>query len=202
MKMPISEKLAKLNLISGDKVCKIFDKNYSDILSKDYASESAFVKELWERYSPEGQNLNGKVFEGILATLFYRSAILPLYVQAEMTFVPNVEFDFVAYTQERGPIILSAKTSLRERYKQADLEGMMLRQVHRKALSYLITLDETEALGCNKKIEAGKILGLDKVIVATSKDFDSLITQLKSFNYIKPNKIDVITSMRLIQGGL
>ncbi len=196
--MPISKKLNQLQLISGVKISSIFDNLYSDILTIPYSSESALVTELWSRYKSESPSLNGNVFEGILATVLFRSDILPLYVQAKLSYVPNVDFDFVAYSKEFGPIILSAKTSLRERYKQADLEGMMLRQVHRKSKSYLITLNSNEANNVNKKIENGLVLGLDKVIVASHIKFDDLIADLKALNYYEPEKIDVLTSSRLI----
>ena len=199
--MPVSSDLRQLNLISGMKVPDIFDLLYSDILSISYKSESELIDELWsryEQYEKKQPSLNGAVFEGILATILYRSDIVPLYVQAKLSFVPNVDFDFVAYTKEFGPIILSAKTSLRERYKQADLEGMMLRQVHRNAKSYLITLNSKEAESVNKKIANGLVLGLDDVIVANHIRFDDLISKLKSYTYFQPKKIDVLTSTRLI----
>ncbi len=197
--MTISERLNSLQLISGDSISSIFDELYDDILTIPYTSESALVRELWSRYKPTSPSLNGSVFEGILAAVLFRSGILPLYVQAKLSYVPNVDFDFVAYTKEFGPIILSAKTSLRERYKQADLEGMMLRQVHRKSKSYLITLNATEANSVNKKIKAGTVLGLDDVIVASDEKFDRLIVELKNYTYYQPEKIDVLTSTRLIK---
>lgn len=196
--MKVSERLNELQLISGPKVLKIFDNLYGDILTIPYKSESQLVNELWFRYKPESPSLNGAVFEGILAAVFYRSNILPLYVQAKLSLVPNVDFDFVGYTKEYGPVILSAKTSLRERYKQADLEGMMLRQVHRRSKSFLITLNEVEAKSVNEKIKTGLVLGLDNVIVATNKEFDLLIKELKTYTYYQPEKMDVLTSTRLI----
>ena len=153
---------------------------------------------MWDRYEANSVSMNGAVFEGLLATILFRSGILPLFVQAKLSFVPNVDFDFVAYSKEFGPVILSAKTSLRERYKQADLEGMMLRQVHRKSKSYLITLNEKEAASVNQKIEKGLVLGLDKVVVATDKAFNNLMEDLKLLNFYRPDKIDVLTSSRMI----
>ena len=196
--MTISYELNKLKIISGDKLKDIFNQLYNDILTIDYVSEAELVKTLWDRYESVTSSLNGSVFEGILATIFYRSGILPLYLQAKLAFVPNVDFDFVAYSKECGPIILSAKTSLRERYKQADLEGMMLRQVYRRSKSYLITLHEQEAQNVNKKIQDGKVLGIDNVIVATDKSFDRLINTLKSYNLFCPEKREIVTSSRLI----
>lgn len=196
--MNISEKLKKLEIISGKSICEQFDNLYQDILDTPLTSNSKFIANFWTRYSPITPSLNGAVFEGLLATLFYRLGIKPIYVQAKLAFVPNVDFDFVIYTKEYGPIILSAKTSLRERYKQADLEGMMVRQVHRRAKSYLITLNEKEAIGVNNKIASGQVLGIDKVILATSSDFDELVTELMGLTLIQPEKIEILTGSRLI----
>lgn len=197
--MSVSDVLIKRNLISGPAVIKIFDEFYQDILTIDMSSPSAVMYELWSRYPNEIRSLNGKVFEGLLATILYRSDIHPIYVEAMLSFVPNVEFDFVAYSRENGPVILSAKTSLRERYKQADLEGMMVRQVHRKAKSYLITLDVKAAKLVNTKISKGQVLGLDDVVVATSSDFDKLIKELQKLEFYEPDPIDVLKSKRLIK---
>ena len=150
---------------------------------------------MWGRYPAGGKPVtNGNVFEGLLATILYLNKILPLYQQAKLAFVPNVEFDFVAYSIEFGPIVLSAKTSLRERYKQADLEGMMLRQVHRKAKSFLITLNVEEAKSVNQKIGDGKVLGLDRVVVATNSEFDELLEELKTYSYEEPKPEPIIVS--------
>ena len=102
------------------------------------------------------------------------------------------------YTNERGPICISVKTSLRERYKQADLEAIALKYVHRKALSYLVTLLEKEANSVKAKIKSGDIIGLDKVIVATNDEFNELITELKSFQFIEPGNIKIIESNQII----
>lgn len=200
--MEIGNTLNGLGIISGNRSIEIFNDLFTDILDVNIDSDSGFCHSMWGRYkaSDYGSNvLNGTIFEGILATLFYRREIKPLYVQAQVAFVPNVNFDFIAYTHEYGPVILSAKTSLRERYKQADLEGMMLRHVHRKSKSYLITMDVNEAQTVNNKINVGDALGIDKVVVATNSDFDDLISELRKLTYIKPEKIDVITSHKIIE---
>lgn len=197
--MAVSETLKRLNLISGNKLCDVFDDVFEDILTFEYDKPSDFMGELWDRFINVTNSTNGKAFEGLLATLFYREGVIPLFVQAKLTFVPNIDFDFIAYSEEMGPIILSAKTSLRERYKQADLEGMMLRHVHRKAESYLITNHVREAAGVNKKISAGLVLGIDKVVVANSDEFDQLVAHLKTYTYYVPDKVDILTSNRIIE---
>ena len=197
--MKISEKLTNNNLISGKTVCAVFDNLYPDILDLPITTGSSFMSSLWERYKNTSPSLNGSVFEGLIASILYRMDILPIYVQAKLAFVPNVDFDFILYSEEYGPIVLSAKTSLRERYKQADLEGMMLRQVHRQAKTYLITLNAAEAKNVNTKIKNGQVLGIDSVIVATNKYFDELLEKLRPLNFYKPEKVDVILGQRIIE---
>jgi hypothetical protein len=166
-----------------------------------YNSPSDYVKIYWDAYTqvPDmNSNLNGKIFEYILATLCVREGILPLYLSAKVAFVPNVIYDLMFYSAERGPICLSVKTSLRERYKQADLESIALKYVHRKALSYLITLEKNEAKGVKAKIKTGDVIGLDDVIVATEPEFDVLITELKSYKFEKPPTVEVISSNQIV----
>ena len=197
--MGIANELAELNLISGDQVKKVFDDLFSDSLTIPMSSGSDFIRNMWERYDNQTPSLNGKVFEGLLAICLYRMGIRPIYLQAKMAFIPNVDFDFILYSREVGPVVLSAKTSLRERYKQADLEGMMLRQVHRKAQTYLITMNEAEANSVNGKINTGAVLGIDSVVTASSSSFDGLLSNLQKLDYIKPPSVRVITSNKIIQ---
>jgi hypothetical protein len=119
-------------------------------------------------------------------------------MSAKVAFVPNVVYDLMFYTMERGPICISAKTSLRERYKQADLEAIALKYVHRKALSYLLTLEENEAKGVKAKILTGDVIGLDKVVVATLPEFDELILELKEYVFSEPPTVKVIESNQII----
>ena len=91
---------------------------------------SDYVDECWKRYKtyvaslPKKKqrtlnSLNGKIFEVIIATAFYRSKIKPFYLQASSRLVPDVDYDIVMYDKEKEiPITISIKTSSRERYKQ------------------------------------------------------------------------------------
>jgi hypothetical protein len=65
---------------------------------------------------------------------------------------------------------------------------MMLRQVHRNAKTYLITLNDSEARNVNTKIENGQVLGIDSVITAIKTDFDKLLEDLSSLTFYKPKK--------------
>ena len=184
------------------KASKTFDDLTEDFFEIEYERPSEYVSYLLEKYSthPNRSNsLNGKIFEYILATLFIREEMLPLYMGAKVAFVPNVDFDLMFYTTKNIPICFSAKTSLRERYKQADFETIALKYVHRRAKGYLITLDEVEALSVKAKIQNGDVIGLDEVIVATNSEFDDLISELKEdFIFTESPTIEVFQSNQII----
>ena len=195
--------LKKLGIVLGDntKAASIFDSLHPDFRQIKYGNPSEYVRIYWDLYNKKSEtnnNLNGKIFEYILATLCVREGILPLYMSAKVAFVPNVIYDLMFYTAERGPICWSVKTSLRERYKQADLEAIALKYVHRKALNYLITLSNTEAQGVKAKIKTGDIIGLDNVIVATEPEFDVIISELKQFVFAEPPTVKVIESNQIV----
>lgn len=196
-------KLNQLGITVGqnNKADVVFDSLFPNFLEIKYNKPSEYISIYWDKYKnhPEGNNnLNGKIFEYILATLFIRENILPLYLSAKVAFVPNVIYDLMFFTTERGPICISAKTSLRERYKQADLEAIALKYVHRKALSFLVTLEESEAKSVKAKIKSGDVIGLDDVIVATNDEFNDLIKKLKTFQLSEPPTVKVIESTQIV----
>lgn len=180
----------------------VFNSLFPDFYQVEYTKPSQYVSLYWNAFQKQAEdnnNLNGKIFEYILATLCVRENISPLYLNAKVAFVPNVIYDLMFYTLAHGPICISAKTSLRERYKQADLEAFALKNVHRKALSYLVTLDESEAKGVKAKIESGDVIGLDDVFVATSNEFDEFISKLKSNQFFEPPSVKVIESNQVVK---
>ncbi len=173
----------------------------SDFEQITYTSPLDYICQYWNKYinsdNKVNASTNGNVFELIIYTLLYREKILPFYTQAKVSFVPNVIFDVIIYTPS-FPISLSLKTSLRERYKQADLEAIALMHVHRKAQSYLLTLDSEEADNCKRKILSGDIIGIDKVIDCNTNDINKLI------DFLKGIKVQMTTSptIEVIEGHL
>ena len=161
----------------------------------EYNKPHEYIEFYWDKYQNskrKNNSIGGGFFEFIIYTLLYREGILPFYTQAKVAFVPNIEFDTILYSKER-PICLSLKTSLRERYKQADLEAIALKYVHRKAQSYLLTLDSKEAKATKEKIPTGNLIGLDDVIDCNTSQIDELIIFLKKQNFCESTKIDVVT---------
>ncbi len=198
--------LQKLNIVRGKelKASSIFESLFQeqDFIDFPVMSPSEYVNMYWNAYLKKGtqtQNINGKIFEYIIATLLYREKLLPLYIQAQVAFVPNVDFDALLYSDEVGPIALSMKTSLRERYKQADLEAIALKYVHRKAKSYLLTMSAEEAVNVKAKIKTGDVIGLDDIIVCSTSDIDDLIRSLKSYQFKEAGNVSIITSTQIVK---
>ncbi len=157
-----------------------------------YSDPVDYIRQYWQAI-PAGSSsaMVGNLFELIIYTLLYREQIKPFYKQAKVAFVPNVHFDALLYNQS-SPVSLSLKTSLRERYKQADLEAIALKYVHRKSKCYLLTMDPAEARVQKGKITSGEIIGLDDVIDCNTNDINNLIAYLRTQQFIPSQRIEVV----------
>lgn len=112
-------------------------------------------------------NLRGNWLEYAVLIALQHHRLLPAYYQAEFKAVPNARQDVMIWSKEHGPIILSCKTSLRERYKQADLEAVALKAHYPNARFFLITLDEDK-----QHVERVRKKIADKEIVALQAIYD------------------------------
>lgn len=167
-------------------------KTYRELLEDlEFEIPHQFIDEAWQSYKlnyPKSPvSTNGRLFELVVAECLAQRDVSPFYFQASLWLVSNSDFDILLYDKRR-PVVLSMKTSLRERYKQAALEGMQLKYVYNSAEVYLITLDEDEAKKVKEKISSDDIAGLDNCILATSQEFSDLINNLaqKQFSLTEP----------------
>jgi hypothetical protein len=164
---------------------------------------SKYVEYIWNKAEKDDRltrDVRGKFFELVIASCLIKSNVLPFFWQAQLEFVPLANFDLVVYTEERGPIVLSLKTSIRERYKQAEFEAQAMKDVHRRAKNFLVTMEKDEALSLQTKIDSGVLNGIDGVVVANEKSLDDLVELLKSLSIVdtpvfsavkNPHKIEV-----------
>jgi hypothetical protein len=192
-------------------ILKLGDKElhnlFKEIVSKvNYTNPSQLISDCWAEYEKQSggnsadssKNRNGQFLELLVQYILCKNNILPFYKQAKVAFVPNVNFDALLYTKEIGSIVLSIKTSLRERYKQADLEAIALKQVHRRSKTFLLTLSD-EYLSINKKIEKGDVAGLEKAINCHNSDFDLFIEELKKYTFIEAGSVEIVIGNLLKQ---
>jgi len=117
-------------------------------------------------------SMRGHWLEWATLVALKRRGLTPAYWQAEFATVPNNFNDVMLWTKEHGPIIISCKTSLRERYKQADLEAVALRQHYPNAKFFLLTLDadKRHVTRVRKKITEKELLALHAVYDETNTD--------------------------------
>lgn len=171
----------------------------SDIFIDESLAPSQFINKYWEIYNSQHQSnpsINGGVLEELIAMTLIRKGIFPFYMQARVAFIPNVNYDFIVYTKDLGPISISSKTSLRERYKQADLEAVALKYIHRNSKSFLVTLNSEE---CNRrKKDIGSLMAINDIVLATSKDFDEMLDFIKENTVSLAPKVEVVTSNSVI----
>lgn len=153
---------------------------------------SEFIRNYWEKYKEEyenNQSINGGVFEQLIILSLLRENISPIYTQAKLAFVPNVNLDIVLYNR-KTPITISAKTTLRERWKQADLEAMATKYVHRQAKCYVLTLSESEVVA--RRRDSNSYMGIDSFVLAHTGEYDNLIEELKLIHISESESIRVI----------
>ena len=141
--------------------------------------------------------LSGKIFELIIAEILKQHGITPFYMQAVMWGVPNSKFDFLCF-DEKKPVILSAKISLAERWRQSAFEGYFLKQVYRQAKVCVITNKKENAELRNKDIEDNKISGVDHFYYIQSKEMDDLIAELRESEFKKAEPIDPVSNNLVI----
>ncbi len=165
---------------------------------------SMFVSNTWTAINNPNQlsnGLRGTVLELLVGLSLVRAGITPFFRQAEITYVNNAKFDFLLWEQGWNPISLSVKTSLRERYKQAELEAGALQNVHRRSENYLITLEAKEVATRRRKLEkATEFSNLHRLILADTTEFDELISQLAQKVFAKPKDINPMGNNLIVAG--
>lgn len=176
-------------------VSEIIKQLVPSISDEAHLVPSEFIRIYWEKYKAtygDNRSINGKIFEKLIAMTLVRRNLLPFYMQAQVAFIPTVNYDFVIYTADIGPIVLSAKTSLRERYKQAVLEAIVLKNIHRKSESYLISLEEKEINSRKRNMDG--VMALNDIIYAGSDEYDKLLDSLATKSIIVAPTVKVVHS--------
>lgn len=199
---------------SGSITRHLFEQLKDDLFLRPRVSYSDYIKNAFQKYedykstyrATYGKKLqvNGQFFEMVFGCLLIQLDIAPFYSQVELTFIPDIRHDIVLFEKMPNPnntgflvkpICISLKTSARERYKQADLEAMALKNVHRNAECYLVFLNEPTYSNINRKIENKATFGFDKVFnVWNDATFDNFIINLKDRNYCNPRKVPLYMS--------
>lgn len=162
-------------------------------ISKDL-TPSEFVNMYWDLYVSryEGSNsMNGTIFENLIIIALGRAGIRNIYFQTELTYVPSAIFDVFLYSSE-GSYALSIKTTLRERWKQADLEALAIKQVHKDVKCFVVTLSENEVRTRRKNDDM--YAGLDGFVIANKSEFDDLVDELVTKEFQVAGNVPIIVT--------
>lgn len=174
------------------KSLKIVSKLLETYKTEQKLVPSAFMSFYWKRYKSDflsDNSVNGNVFEHLIEFILIREKITPFYHQSKVTFVPNAIFDILLYSDKKT-YTLSLKTSLRERWKQADLESLALKQVLKNSVCLVLTLSHSE-VATRRKVDT-HYNGLDGFILVDTKEFDDLIEELKQMEFAVPQPVPII----------
>lgn len=171
---------------SNGKLIKAITKIQPELDHFPYKSPSLYNDRVWKLLNSaiSDNSSRGSAFEFLIAFTLMRENISPFYYQVEFSNIPWAEFDILIYTKEIGPIVFSCKTSLRERWKQAEFEAQLLRRDFPESRSFLITMDPKESSVANK-IKNGPKTGLEKVMRSNQPAFDRIIQEIKDYTIIK-----------------
>jgi len=156
------------------------------------ATSSEFISHYWQSYKdnyPNNNSMNGTIFENLIMIALARRGIDNIYYQTELSYVPSAIFDIFLYSSET-PIAISIKTTLRERWKQADLEALAIKQVHKNAKCYVITLSHSEVRA--RRNNDNSYAGLDEFILADTIEFDNFLNEISNMNFNIAENIPII----------
>ncbi len=161
---------------------------------------SIIYKNIKKRKSNGAANWNGFIFEALIYKLLVEENITPdsIFENRSLALIPDTKYDLLLCSEDHVtgrqiPVCISLKTSLRERYKQAEREGMIAKQVHRGSITALLTMDTKEV--AHKRL---RFYGLDHIIDCNDalelEKFAHLIRDLKPLPRSKIREIGPLIS--------
>tara|TARA_Y100000816_G_C26016192_1_gene531464 strand:- start:384 stop:995 length:612 start_codon:yes stop_codon:yes gene_type:complete len=180
---------------SRSKALKLIEKVCPNLNSNPHIRSSMFINNIFEKIEKKfkpSNALRGSIFEYLMMCAFFRNDINPFFYQVNLSFVHNVTFDFVLFDTNKKPIIISLKTSGKDAYKQVELECFVAKQVHKNCRTIYITYEDDAVRFIERKKDLSEIHSIDEIYSTQDKDFDKLIKDLSSRDYIDPQKINYV----------
>jgi hypothetical protein len=108
-----------------------------------------------------------------------------IFTNRKLALIDDTKYDVLLCSaskdgKSQSPICLSIKTSLRERYKQAEREGLNAKQVHLGSFTALLTMDSKTTAQ-----KGAQMRGLDMVVDCTNeKQLRDLLEKIVALNPI------------------
>jgi site-specific DNA-methyltransferase (adenine-specific) len=162
---------------------------------------SYFIRQIWEKELVKDlpNSTRGALLEYLIAYCLSSQKILPFYLQAKINLVFDAVYDIALFNEKLSPIILSIKTSFRERYKQASFEAQILKRVYSSAKTYLLTLSGREYKRLKQKNQQDGSAVFEDIIAVDKEEFDELLKSLGKINFRKSTKREIIIGGKLFE---
>ena len=163
---------------------KVIYKNFFEPHNLDqysYTDANNFFQHFWDKFNvyKKGQIINnqipGDVFEIIIGFILDYEKINIFSMDENVEDILFVKPDFTI-RDKRKNIFISCKTSIRERWKQADWESIRYKKKFPDAKCFVITNHKKEAESLKKKLNE---IDIDKVFYSGSNEINDFVKQLK-----------------------
>lgn len=202
-----AEEKFRLNYLRNKGETEKFEKMLEELGINSWKSayrnqgSSQLIKQIWEKELVKElpNSTRGALFEYLIAYCLNSQGILPFYIQAKINLVNGAIYDIVLFNEKLSPIVLSIKTSLRERYKQAFLEARILKSVYSSSKSYLLTLNSSEYKTRKRENQQENSPVLDNIIAVDTEEFDKFLEELKNVGLRKSTKQQIVIQGKLFE---
>ena len=141
------------------------------------STPSSFMESAYAKFSTGMPRHNGKLFEGLFLAILGRTGFSHIILDAEYSCLPYSKIDVAIYTQKKVPALISLKSSLRERWKQSDLEFNRIKSLNPGAICAIATLEDAGMP--LRLLEEKRLLGSDFIIdCRVPSHWDKFLTRI------------------------
>lgn len=141
--------------------------SFDDVM-KPYGS---YVSDLWAEAKRLGAD-SGPLFEMIIGSVIFSAGVSSFYRKTALARVPELEVDFLLLSEDKeSPVCIQLTSTLRERYKLADLQAFKIKHYYPGAHVALLTMDSKDVA----RRDPSELKSLDDLIDAGTKSLDALV---------------------------
>ena len=143
-----------------------------------------YIQEVWnsaKRLGIASGPQSGPLFEMLIASVFISAGFLPFYQKAELKFAGKIESDFLFWDERtESPVCIELTSTLRERYKLADLQAFKVKANYPKAKFFQLTMDYKDV----SRRSPEDFESLDGLIFPGSGDIDKVLSSVATLSLV------------------
>lgn len=141
-----------------------------------------YIQEIWnsaKRLGIASGPQSGTLFEMLIGSVLIAAGFLPFYQKAELHRARNIESDFLFWDKEtESPLCLELTSTLRERYKLADLQAFKIKASYPSAKFFQLTMDFKDAA----RRSTEDFDSLDGLIFPGSSEIDTVLQSVSGMS--------------------